>query len=222
MNDTFEPEIASLFPTPLLRIDIPPELSTACNVFDNTELWLDKESRGDYGLHSKNTYIMDEPECVDLKKFVLDLAKDFAQKTLMYDYDEWTFSQTWVSWKEPGQQHVPHTHPNSVISAVFFYGYGEEGTPAIQFHRNDFQGTGQSIMVKEKPDKRPSPFAWKTFTIPFKPGTLLMFPSHFRHSVPLNKTQYTRKSVSMNIVPKGGTGDPDSLTELRYDKVLGI
>ena len=42
------------------------------------------------------------------------------------------------------------------------------------------------------------------------------------HSVPPNKTQYTRKSVSMNIVPKGGTGDPDSLTELRYDKVLGI
>ena len=218
MNDTLE--VAALFATPLLRIDIPPKLSTACNVFDNTEMWLDKESRGDYGLHSKNTYIMDEPGCVDLKKFVLDLAKEFAQNTLMYDYDEWTFSQTWVTWKEPGQQHVPHTHPNSVISAVFFYGYGEEGTPAIQFHKNEFQGTGQSIMVKEKSDKRPSPFAWKTFSVPFKAGTLLMFPSHFRHSVPPNKTQYTRKSVSMNIVPKGEIGDPNSLTQLLFNKVL--
>ena len=163
---------------------------------------------------------MDEPECVDLKKFVLDLAKDFAQNTLMYDYDEWTFSQTWVTWKEPGQQHVPHTHPNSVISSVFFYGYGEEGTPAIMFHKNDSQGNGQTIMVKEKPDKRPSPFAWKSFTVPFKAGTLLMFPSYFRHSVPPNKTQYTRKSVSMNIVPKGGLGDPHSLTELLFNKVL--
>ena len=72
MNATPEPEVASLFPTPLLRIDIPPELSTACNLFDSTEMWLDKESRGEYGLHSKNTYIMDEPECVDLKKFVLN------------------------------------------------------------------------------------------------------------------------------------------------------
>ena len=218
MNDTLE--IAALFPTPLLRIDIPPELSTACNLFDNTELLLEKESKIDYGLHSKNTYIMDEPECVDLKKFVLDLAKDFAQKTLMYDYEEWTFSQTWVTWKEPGQAHVPHTHPNSVISAVFFYGYGEEGTPAIEFHKNDFQGTGQSIMLKENGDKRASAFAWKTFSVPFKPGTLLMFPSHFRHSVPRNKTQYTRKSVSMNIVPKGGIGDPHSLTELLFQKVL--
>ena len=213
-------EIASLFPTPLLRVDIPPELSTACNVFENTEMLHEKESRMEYGIHSKNTYIMDEPECVDLKKFVLDLAKEFAQKTLLYDYDEWAFSQTWVTWKEPGQQHVPHTHPNSVISAVFFYGYGEEGTPAIQFHKHDSQGTNQSIMLKERPDKRPSPFAWKTFTIGFKPGTLLMFPSYFRHSVPPNQTKYTRKSVSMNIVPKGGIGDPNSLTELLFHKVL--
>ena len=43
MNATFD--IAALFATPLLRIEIPPELSTACNVFDNTELWTDKESR---------------------------------------------------------------------------------------------------------------------------------------------------------------------------------
>ena len=218
MNDTLE--IAALFPTPLLRIQIPTELSTACNVFDNTEMLHKKESRPDYGVHSKNTYIMDEPECVDFNKFVLDLAKDFAQKTLMYDYDEWTFSQTWVTWKEPDQQHVPHTHPNSVISAVFFYGHGEEGTPAIQFHKNDFQGNTQAIMLREKGDKRPSPFAWKTFTVPFKPGILLMFPSYFRHSVPKNETKYTRKSVSMNIVPKGGLGDPHSLTELQFQKVL--
>ena len=70
MNATSEPEIAPLFPTPLLRIDIPPELSTACNLFENTEMLHEKESRMEYGIHSKNTYIMDEPECVDLKKFV--------------------------------------------------------------------------------------------------------------------------------------------------------
>ena len=224
MNGTYNGlEIAPLFPTPLLRVDIPPELSTACNVFDNTEMYRDKQSRMEYGLHSKNTYIMDEPECVDLKKFVLDLVKDFAHNTLLYDYDEWTFSQTWVTWKEPGQQHVPHTHPNSIISAVFFYGYGEENTPAIMFHKNEFQGTSQSIMLKDRQPKKDeplSPFAWKTFTIKFKPGLLLMFPSHFRHSVPINNTQYTRKSVSMNIVPKGGIGDVHSLTELLFKKVL--
>ena len=214
-------EILSLFATPLYANLIPPHLSTACNVFDNTEMLTQKPSRGEYGLHSKNTYIMDEPECAELKKYILGEVTDFAQNTLCYDYPEYVFSQTWVSWKEPGQYHTAHTHPNSIISAVFFYGYGEEETPAIQFHKMDFQGTHQSIMLKEKPDKRPSPFAWKSFEVNFQPGLLLIFPSHFRHAVPPNKTQYTRKSVSMNIVPKDYIGDPNSLTQLRYDKVLG-
>ena len=221
-NNKHPYEIASLFPTPLLKIKIPDELSTACNLFDNTEMLHEKDARGEYGVHSKNTYIMDEPECVELKKFVLSVVKDFAREQLLYDYDEWAFSQTWVTWKEPGQQHVPHTHPNSIISGVFFYGYGEEGTPAIMFHKHDNQGTGQSIMLKNRNDNdvESSYFAWRTFTVPFQPGLLLLFPSYFRHSVPMNKTEYTRKSVSMNILPKGRIGDSDSLTELLFHKVL--
>jgi len=215
-------EVLSLFPTPLYANSIPPELSTACNLFDTTEMGHEKESRHEYGIHSKNTYIMDEPECAELKKYVLGEVLDFAQNTLCYDYPEYVFSQTWVSWKEPGQFHTAHTHPNSMISAVFFYGYAEENTPAIDFMKPAGAAHQPYVQAKKKPDLRKSPFAWERFSINFQPGLLLIFPSHFMHAVPLNKTQYTRKAVSMNIVPKGGTGDPDSLTELRYDKVLGI
>ena len=216
-------EILSLFPTPLYANSIPPELSTACNLFDNTEMLTEKPSRGEYGLHSKNTYIMDEPESAELKKYILGEVLDFAQNTLCYEYPEYVFSQTWVTWKEPGQFHTAHTHPNSVISAVFFYGYAEEKTPAITFHKPTGGGgvTAPYVMIKKKPDMREHPFAWETFNITFKPGLLLIFPSHFTHSVPVNKTQYVRKSVSMNIAPKDAMGDPDSLTELRYNKVLG-
>ena len=35
-------ETAALFPTPLLKLDIPPKLSTACNAFEKTEMWNDK------------------------------------------------------------------------------------------------------------------------------------------------------------------------------------
>ena len=213
--------ILSLFPTPLYANSIPPELSTACNLFDNTEMLTDKPSRGEYGLHSKNTYIMDEPECAELKKYILGEVLDFAQNTLCYDYPEYVFSQTWVTWKEPGQFHTAHTHPNSVISAVFFYGYAEENTPAIDFIKSSGNMNSPYVQIKKKPDMREHPFAWDKFSVTFKPGLLLIFPSHFTHSVPINKTQYVRKSVSMNIVPKDAMGDPDSLTELRYNKVLG-
>ena len=215
-------EILSLFPTPVYANPIPPELSKACNLFDTTEMLTDKPSKGEYGLHSKNTYIMDEPECAELKKYVLGEVLGFAQNTLCYDYPEYVFSQTWVSWKEPDQFHTAHTHPNSMISAVFFYGYDEDNTSVIDFHKPSGLANQPYVQAKKKPDMRDHPFAWERFSIKFQPGMLLIFPSNFMHSVPPNKTQYTRKSVSMNIVPKGAMGDPHSLTELRYDKVLGI
>ena len=56
--------------------------------------------------------------------------------------------------------------------------------------------------------------------ISFQPGLLIIFPSHFYHSVPKNTTDFTRKSLSMNIVPKGKLGDPNSLTELWFEKVI--
>ena len=212
--------ILSLFPTPIYANSIPSHLSTACNVFDNTEMLTEKASKGEYGLHSKNTYIMDEPECAELKKYVLGEVLDFAQNTLCYDYPEYVFSQTWVSWKEPGQFHTAHTHPNSMISAVFFYGYAEEKTPAIDFHKPAGAAHQPYVQAKKKPDLRESPFAWERFSINFQPGLLLIFPSHFMHSVPHNKTQHTRKSVSMNIMPKGEVGDPHSLTQLLFHKVV--
>ena len=59
-----------------------------------------------------------------------------------------------------------------------------------------------------------------TLYISFQPGLLLIFPSYLMHSVPMNNTKYVRKSVSMNILPKGKIGDVDSLTELIFDKVV--
>ncbi len=173
MNDTSKVDIASLFPTPLAKVLIPAELSVACNFLDQTPMLHDKQSKGEYGVHSENTYIMDEPECAELKNYILKHVTDFGRNILMYGYEEYVFSQTWVSWKEPGQFHTAHTHPNSVISGVFFYGHGEEKTPAIHFHKDESQGGScQSIMLKEKRVKNGSPFSWKTFVVNFKPGIL--------------------------------------------------
>ena len=38
--------------------------------------------------------------------------------------------------------------------------------------------------LKQNPDKRPSKFAWDTFSVQFEPGLLVLFPSYLFHSVP--------------------------------------
>ena len=74
-------------------------------------------------------------------------------------------------------------------------------------------------LIQTKFNKK-NPNTWNTFSIPFEVGKFILFPSYFQHSVPENKTKIVRKSVSMNIVPKGRLGDKTSLTELLFNRVI--
>ena len=49
-----------------------------------------------------------------------------------------------------------------------------------------------------------------------EPGMLLLFPSYLPHSVPTNTTNYIRKSLSFNVVPKKGLGVEKHLTEFLF------
>ena len=168
-----------------------------------------------YGDRSKNSYILDEPECKDFKPFVLGLAKTYGDM-LGYDYESYRFGQSWLSYKHPGQHHTQHTHPNSLISGVFYFGQPEEKTPAIRLHQMMGGFNTSYISPKRVPDKRNLKYAWEHFDIQFNPGLFLMFPSYLHHSVPLNKSNTTRCSIAFNIVPEVGFGEEGSLTELKF------
>ena len=68
--------VLGLFPTPIYTANIPPELSVAANFFDKLE-----HKGGDkvmeYGSHSKNSYVMHEPECKELGEWIMSHVKNF-------------------------------------------------------------------------------------------------------------------------------------------------
>ena len=82
-----------------------------------------------------------------------------------------------------------HTHPNSLISGVFYYGEEDENIPAISFHK-PIVGTNVSYLSpKYVADRRKSQYAWDSFSVNYTPGLLLLFPSYVFHSVPVNKSK---------------------------------
>jgi len=212
-------EILELFPTPVYTTGMPVELSNVIPFLD-AQTPNSGSDEANYGERSANSYILNEPECVEVKKFVLGHIKEYAENILLYDYKTWELSQSWVSRKHPGQHHTMHTHPNSLISGVFYYGEPEKETPAIKFHKMQGGINQQVIQPALKPDKRSSKFAWKEFAINFAPGLLLLFPSYLFHSVPINESKVVRSSVAFNVVPKNKLGSEETLTELRFDKII--
>lgn len=218
-NQEIKYEVLELFPTPVFTTTLPDSFGYLTEWFYKQEMAGDSGEKGvdiaNYGDRSKNSYILDEPECKDFKPFVLGLAKVYGNM-LGYDYESYRFGQSWLSYKHPGQHHTQHTHPNSLISGVFYFGQPEEKTPAIRLHKMMGGINTSYISPKRTPDKRNLKYAWEHFDINFNPGLFLLFPSHLLHSVPINQTNSTRCSLAFNVVPEVGFGEEGSLTELKF------
>ena len=208
-------EILELFPTPVFTTMIPLEFSKVTPWLFKQEMLSEEVDSPNYGERSKNSYILDEPEAIDLKSYILELTSQYG-KLLGYDYESYRFGQSWVSYKHPGQHHTMHSHPNSLISGVFYFGEPTDKTPAIKFHKLEGGFNVSYLSPKLVKDKRELKYSQKEFSIEFTPGLLLLFPSYLHHSVPLNKTDKTRCSLAFNVVPKVGLGDETSLTELKF------
>ena len=69
------PQIIPLFPIPLYRIKIPNKFSLLTSFFNNQELQPSPpQQTNSFGERSKNTYILNEPECLDLNKYILNYS----------------------------------------------------------------------------------------------------------------------------------------------------
>jgi uncharacterized protein (TIGR02466 family) len=213
-------EILSLFPTPVFTaIYTDGDLGETINFLDRCEM-IDTGKAQEYGLHSKDTYILENKECKPLQDFIMQSILIFGKEILMYDYDEYSFSQSWITHKLPGQYHTMHTHPNSLISGVFYYGEEDANIPAISFHKA-LGGINVSYLSPQyQKDRRKSPYAWEKFSINYSTGLLLLFPSYLFHSVPINESNKVRKSIAFNVLPKEKIGEENNLTELLFKKVM--
>ena len=119
-------KILEIFPTSLYVDILPLGFEHLIEWFDNQEMLGVENNPSDhkidsvnYGARSSDTYILNKPECENLSKYILSKVPEYAL-TLGYPYEEYKFTQSWITWKAPGQQHSRHTHSNSIISGIFF------------------------------------------------------------------------------------------------------
>jgi len=209
-------QILELFPTPVYVTSLPDNLGGIVPWFYEQEMLSEEIDAPNYGERSKNSYILNEPQAQDLSTFILVQIKEFATQLGHYHTD-FKFGQSWLSYKHPGQHHTMHTHPNSIISGVLYFGEPSESTPAIKFHDTSLGIKGNIMRPKKVKDKREFKYAHETFAIDFQPGLMVLFPSHLHHSVPMNKSNNVRCSLAFNSVPVHGLGEEESLTELLFN-----
>ena len=108
----------------------------------------------------------------------------------------WEYSESWFIINEKGHYNVPHIHPNSFLSGVFYIQTSDKsGDIIFHHHAKNIDYHKQSKDAFNKNEGHNS----DTWKVTPENGDLFVFPSFLYHSVEENKTNDYRIILSFNI-----------------------
>ncbi|MEQ8651731.1 MAG: TIGR02466 family protein [Kiloniellales bacterium] len=100
----------------------------------------------------------------------------------------------WANINPPGMPHSIHTHPNNLISGVY-YVKAAPGADQINF----YDPRPQARVLAPKITEGNVANALQS-NVDIKPGRLICFPAWLEHGVPPNRSRAERISISFNLM----------------------
>ncbi len=147
-----------------------------------------------------STYVLEEPPLADIKAFITAALHAYFDETVKPANDvNLKITQSWVNITLPQQYHQKHTHPNSLVSGVFYVS-AQRDQDRLFFVKDAYE----RLLI---PAREFNMFSSNLWTIPVGTGDLLLFPSNLPHMVEPTISMQNRISLSFNTFPVGLLGD---------------
>ena len=200
-----EPNVNTLFPTPLVFTKLPRKFSNEEIAFVQKCLLNVTKNTGN--TTSVDRYVLDEPVMANIKSFLQFYINYFMSNIeAPYNPVEAYITQSWLNYTQPGEFHHKHEHPNSYLSGVFYIN-ADPDKDKIYFYKSGYKRIN---LPTEQFNQFNSESWW------FNVGTcdLVIFPSYLTHMVEQTESKETRISLSFNTFLKGYIGEENSLTAL--------
>lgn len=162
---------------------------------------------------SRNDYKHNIPHFFDEELFDwFDTCLEEVRKYYFKDKTELVITDCWVNKTNFLQSHHKHSHPNSIVSGVFYL--------------QDMDSSPINFSMEDPWVKHTEYIKFYKQTIPeietqvnLEKGKLILFPSHLVHRVLPNKEKMARYSIAFNTFLKGDFGDLQSATFLTLNPV---
>jgi len=174
---------------------------------------LDYDQEVNGNCKSVNRWILDEKEFSVLQEWFKECIQDYAEK-IVNTKNEVTIQNSWVNVNKPGQDLPAHFHSNSFLSGTFYIASEEEHGSPIRFH-SQLKNFSYSFEDQIMDTTEYNPYLCTTRDVASIPGSLVLFSSQLVHSVPQNRSEYNRVSLSFNTFPKLPFGGDLILNNIR-------
>jgi uncharacterized protein (TIGR02466 family) len=200
-----EANINGIFPTPIYISKVDRKLTPLELKF------VDKNKKDHYkndgNITSNNNYILNEKPFVNIKKELHLRVQDYFDKIISPDNNITPYiTQSWLNYTETNQYHHKHSHPNSLVSGVFYINCHEEHDK-IKFFNDNYKTIRTEV-------KDWNIWNSETWWFSVKTGDVILFPSSLTHMVETKQGDNTRISLAFNVFIKGTIGNNKNLTEL--------
>ena len=200
-------ELLQIFPIPVLITKYGHSIEDEFKFIEKLR-YIEQKENGNF--KSDDTYLLKHNELALIKNFIYESLNKFTQD-IYQTKQRLVVTQCWTNRNPPNSKHHEHVHPNSIISGVFYFRQSKT-LPPIQFSKSIQES------FKLNPEKY-NQVNSETFLLPMVDGELVLFPSSLRHSVPFNKGNETRYSMSFNTFCIDELGSRDSLTHLNIKEL---
>jgi len=195
--------INNLFPTPVGSFELGRDLSE----IEKKHLFNLEQLPNLGNAKSANSWVLKEKKLNSLRLFLNNSLQEYFQATMSpQDNVKLEITQAWVNYTKSGQYHHKHSHPNSIISGVFYIQAAKE-IDKLYFYNESYQQT--KIAPKEF-----HVYNADSWWLPTETGQLLLFPSRLVHMVATTTGEEDRISLSFNSFYKGKLGSDEMLTGL--------
>ena len=199
-------KIIDIFPTAVLKFKINRDFTKEELNFVNTHENIYYPNSGNK--YSKNTFILNENEMLDINKFCNDALQTYFKNVINpITNTSIKITQSWLNYTKLNGFHHEHDHPNSIISGVFYFS-ADKSKDIISFRRNDYKQI--QILYKEAND-----YNTMQTDVKVESGDLVLFPSNISHYVPQTENSKTRISLAFNSFVYGDIGLPEALNYVK-------
>ena len=199
--------IQPLFPSPLYISNIERNLTEEEMQFIMNNKFDSYKNAGGNST-SLDSYILKNEKMKNLKKDLENRIDDYFKKIICTTDDVKPYiTQSWLNFNNLNEYHHEHSHPNSLISGVFYIESFED-KDSIKFFKKQYN-TFEFYDLKNY-----NMYNSGTWAINVKKGLIILFPSSITHAVDLHKHNYTRVSLAFNVFISGTLGDKSELTRL--------
>ena len=187
-------QMTTIFPS---CIGIQHDIQMAEKLLPVAKKYLEDKSKLTYTWDYKNTYTKKLENCPEdiefFSKYISELGNEFLKNM---GYSKRSFkTQIFFSEMISGDCHEIHTHPNCILSGVFYLNV-PKGSSDIKFH--DPSPFKKIVRLDIEDDS--NNLSWDWFKITPQAGMILIWKSHIEHEVLTNQSEDGRITAVFNLI----------------------